>query len=81
MAKTQRISEKFSCSKVSGWVIISKVLYLFKDSTHGAPIRKTPTKIHCDNQDTCGVRQQDGIYDWTKCVHPEMRRSQDSDDK
>ena len=73
---TERNSKNFGCSLLKR---NAKIVYNYKihySSQRGARMedRRVLSEIDCRNAKDCGVFDNKGAYDWTKCVHPELKK-------
>lgn len=68
--------EDFNCSKMGSKVTITREILIHRSSTGEIDDRVT-TSIDCDHKSDCGVGESSGpstSYDWTKCVHPDLKQ-------
>ena len=69
--------EVFECSRMGGEVTITRYVLIHRSPPSIGYIDKTTTDgIECNGKEECGVGQISGSsmsFDWTRCVHPEMK--------
>jgi len=68
-------TELYDCNKKG------KVVKIYRTTTStfesdGSKIQEISVQIDCSEKDECILSQQGYLtsYDWTQCVHPEMKR-------
>lgn len=75
MSKKKVIRETYQCSKCGRQVTITKIINSI--ILQGITVKKDIVGTDCDGKDICGVgtKNRSGFsYDWSKCVHPLMKR-------
>ena len=73
---TEKNSKIFGCSLLKGAATIVytyKVHYSFQRGAKKED-KRILSEMHCKNAKDCGVLNKKGNYNWTKCVHPELKR-------
>lgn len=68
--KTERSS--FKCSKLGGAAKIERSYNLLPNGA------RLPSGVECKSCLECGIASHEGeevTFDWSACVHPELRRS------
>jgi hypothetical protein len=76
MSKREIQYEVFNCSKMGAKVKITREVLIHRSSGTGEIDAKFTTSIDCDHKTDCGVGKASGLsisYDWTKCVHPDLK--------
>lgn len=68
--------ETFECSLLRGTatVIITHAVHYSSRQGTKEPDKMGQVKFDCENANDCGVMDQKGGFDWTKCVHPRSPR-------
>ena len=65
MSAIESETQRFECSKLGGAAYVQ----LNYASRHGQRLSRGEVG-NCDGAKKCGVRADDGSFDWSKCVHP-----------
>jgi len=73
---TEKNSKIFGCSLLKGAATIIYTYKIHYSSQRGArkEDKRILSEIDCINAKDCGVLDNKGKYNWTKCVHPELKR-------
>ena len=73
---TEKNSKIFGCSLLKGAATIIYTYKIHYSSQRGArkEDKRILSEIDCKNAKDCGVLDNKGKYNWTKCVHPELKR-------
>ena len=72
-----RYSSHFNCSKLDGGQAIVTIVSKRHHSSRGGLGGKdfeSEDFSDCSEVSKCGVRKNDGSYDWSLCVHPKKKR-------
>ncbi len=67
--------EIYNCTKVGKKVTITREIFTHRSSKTGE-VHLNAASFDCDHKDACSVRTKSGSsygYDYTKCVHPDLR--------
>jgi hypothetical protein len=68
--------EEFECSKKGAKVTVTRQVFLQRNPLTDKVEGRAVVDIDCDHKMDCGVGKRNGdntIYDWNKCVHPDLR--------
>jgi hypothetical protein len=77
MKEREYKSSKFLCHRIDGNVTIDYEILVHRSSATGNVDKRFVTSIDCDQKKSCGVGVVSGrsiSYDWSKCVHPELKK-------
>jgi hypothetical protein len=74
MPETRDRYESFYCSKLGKDVTIYRKELIHRSSATGEIDHSATTQIDCEQSSECDVSPDDLNYDWSKCVHPDLKR-------
>lgn len=67
----------FKCSNMGKDVSIESKILVHRSGRNGEVDSERPVQLECDHQEVCDVAtvtNSGTSYDWSKCVHPDLKQ-------
>ena len=77
MAQYRYDTTTYRCSKMKENVTITSKIHIHRSGRGGGIDQETPVQYDCDHCDECdvaSVKNYSTVYDWSKCVHPNLKQ-------